>query len=115
MPTSWEMPRPKGPDGRRGGGDTADTPRAFRAIVEGRVQGVGFRYSAMHEAHSLGIRGWVRNEDDGSVGIFAEGDSASLDRYAAWLERGPPGAVVTALRLHAATPTGTFSDFDVAF
>jgi len=51
--------------------------KAARAVVEGRVQGVGFRYWTVQVARELGITGWVRNCPDYSVEIFAEGDGAT--------------------------------------
>lgn len=67
--------------------------RLFR--IEGRVQGVWFRESTRREAESLGITGYARNMNDGSVEVLACGDSDALDRLAAWLKRGPPMAQVT--------------------
>ncbi|MCU0611092.1 MAG: acylphosphatase [Candidatus Eisenbacteria bacterium] len=49
-----------------------------RIIVRGRVQGVGFRWFAFRRARSLGLAGWVRNDDDGSVQIEAQGESEAL-------------------------------------
>jgi acylphosphatase len=63
--------------------------------VQGRVQGVFYRASARQAAVQCGISGFVRNEDDGSVYIEAEGEPADLDRFAAWCRRGPPHALVT--------------------
>jgi acylphosphatase len=79
------------------------------------VQGVGFRYSAIREARRLGIRGLVRNTEDGSVEVIAEGDAESLRIFAAWLRRGPPGAHVRELELTPIPPTGSYREFDVDF
>ncbi len=88
---------------------------AFHAFVRGRVQGVGFRYSAIREARRLGIRGLVRNAEDGSVEVIAEGDEQSLQAFAAWLRRGPPGAHVRELELTRVPPSGSYGEFDVDF
>jgi acylphosphatase len=64
-------------------------------VVSGRVQGVGFRYATQREASRLGLRGWVRNTDDGKVEIVVEGDLAAVDALQAWCQRGPSGARVT--------------------
>jgi acylphosphatase len=64
-------------------------------LVSGLVQGVGFRYATLREAHRLGLRGWVRNTGDGKVEIVAEGDSADVQQLVDWCRRGPPGATVT--------------------
>ena len=69
----------------------------FRAIVTGRVQGVGFRASAADEGRRLGVRGWVRNRPDGSVEIEAQSDRAALDSFLVYLRHGPRGARVKSL------------------
>jgi acylphosphatase len=66
----------------------------LHAVVHGRVQGVGFRYFVMREARALGLSGWVRNQDDGSVEVEAEGRRDPLDALVERLRRGPPGARV---------------------
>lgn len=69
--------------------------RRFR--VEGRVQGVGFRWWTAREANSLGIRGFVRNLGDGSVEVCAGGPGEVLDGLAERLARGPQGAWVSSV------------------
>ncbi len=88
---------------------------AFHATVRGRVQGVGFRYSALREARRLGVSGSVSNAADGSVELIAEGDSASLDRFLQWLHRGPPGAHVDDVEVQWRPFTGSYEGFDVEF
>ena len=66
--------------------------RLFR--IEGRVQGVWFRESTRREAVTLGITGYARNLEDGSVEVLACGEPVALDRLAQWLEHGPPMAAV---------------------
>jgi acylphosphatase len=90
-------------------------PGALRARVHGRVQGVGFRLSAVREARRLGLRGWVRNADDGSVEVHAEGPPAALDDFLAWLREGPPGAVVRGVEVEAARADASLQGFDVEF
>ena len=62
--------------------------------VRGRVQGVGFRYFVHHSANALGVRGWVRNDDDGSVEIYAVGTSQQISELAGYLWKGPRWAEV---------------------
>lgn len=57
--------------------------------ISGRVQGVGFRYSAVHKAQQLGIKGFVKNMYDGSVFIEAEADEISMDHFLIWCHKGP--------------------------
>lgn len=61
--------------------------RTYR--VRGRVQGVGFRFFVKHHADALGVRGLVRNEDDGSVFAYAVADPATIDEFSAAIHRGP--------------------------
>ncbi len=60
------------------------------AWVYGRVQGVGFRYSTQHEAVKLGITGYARNLDDGSVEVLACGEAMQVERLIEWLKAGGP-------------------------
>jgi acylphosphatase len=71
----------------------ADLVRA-RAVVTGRVQGVGFRFTTVDEAQRLGLSGFVRNLPDGSVEAEAEGRRADVEALVRFLHRGPPGARV---------------------
>lgn len=68
--------------------------RATRAVVGGTVHGVGFRYATRRRARELGVMGWVRNADDGTVAVHAEGTSAAIQALIAFLHEGPPGAAV---------------------
>jgi acylphosphatase len=58
--------------------------------VSGRVQGVGFRYSAQNEANRLGINGYVKNRPNGSVVLELEGNAAQLNAMINWCKTGPP-------------------------
>jgi acylphosphatase len=53
------------------------------------VQGVGFRWFVEQNASALGLRGWVRNEDDGRVQVYAVGNTEQLNKLAALLHQGP--------------------------
>ena len=70
---------------------------AARFLVEGRVQGVGFRAATRAEAVRLGLRGHARNLADGRVEVVAAGADEAVDALARWLRRGPPLARVDAL------------------
>lgn len=63
--------------------------------VTGKVQGVGYRASAVRQAHMLGIGGWVRNASDGSVEALLQGNPDAIDRMLQWMRQGPPAARVT--------------------
>ena len=68
--------------------------------IQGRVQGVGFRWFVHREASELELRGWVRNTEDGDVEVVAAGEPADLDELRASLKRGPRGSRVDRLIEH---------------
>ena len=70
---------------------------ARRAVVSGRVQGVGFRFFAERVAREAGVSGWVRNRSDGTVETVAEGEAEAVTRYFDRLRAGPMGSRVTSL------------------
>jgi acylphosphatase len=80
---------------------------ALRLRVEGRVQGVGYRYWAVEAARRLGLAGWVRNRRDGAVEILALGDAAALKSFTEACRQGPRAAVVTALERYTAEDDGS--------
>ena len=69
-----------------------------RFLVEGAVQGVGFRYFTWRQARRLGLLGWVRNLPDDRVEVLAEGDAGRLEQFERELSRGPAMASVTQVR-----------------
>ena len=87
---------------------------AFFARVSGRVQGVGFRYSAIREAQRLRLNGWVRNAVNGDVETWAEGPQEALDLYLAWLHRGPSYSRVDSVEKTDVAPRG-YREFVVEY
>jgi acylphosphatase len=69
-----------------------------RWIIEGRVQGVGFRAWVARYARETGLRGWIRNRADGSVETEAEGEAAAMQELERRVKRGPPHASVQIAR-----------------
>ena len=67
----------------------------LHVIVQGRVQGVGFRWFVRTEARRLGLAGWVRNLPDGTVELRASGIAQFLAALEQAIQRGPEGAAVT--------------------
>ena len=81
--------------------------------ITGRVQGVFFRESARREADRLGVRGWIRNDRDGSVRALAEGPREKIDDFVGWCRQGPPSAQVESLEAQESAATGEFKNFEV--
>jgi acylphosphatase len=81
--------------------------------ISGRVQGVFFRASAAAQARALGIRGFARNLDDGSVEIVAEGPRTNLEQLRVWSERGPTDARVERVEAEWSDFRGEFSNFGI--
>ena len=79
---------------------------AAHIIVHGRVQGVFYRASTQAVAQELHLAGWVRNRDDGSVEIHAEGDKATIERLIEWCRKGPPAATITGVNADWIPPEG---------
>jgi acylphosphatase len=69
-------------------------------LIQGRVQGVGFRWFVHREASELSLRGWVRNTEDGEVEVVASGSEQELSELRASLRRGPRGSRVDQLIEH---------------
>jgi len=72
------------------------------------VQGVGFRWFVRERARRLGLSGWVRNLEDGSVEVAAEGDEPQIELLRSELQKGPSGAIVKAVEDVEATPPQPF-------
>ncbi len=70
-----------------------------RLKVHGRVQGVFYRQSTRDKARVLGLTGWVRNEDDGTVVVEAFGHRSRLESLIAWCHEGPPSAKVSSVEI----------------
>jgi len=85
----------------------------LHGTVHGDVQGVGFRYFLMREAYRLGLRGWVRNRDDGTVEFVAEGDRADLEILKQAAETGPRMARVDRVDVGWSAAEGGLDGFDL--
>jgi acylphosphatase len=85
----------------------------LHSVVEGRVQGVGFRYFVLSKANQLNITGWVRNTAEGNVEVIAEGDRTELEDLLSELRKGPRSAFVSNIKENWDTPSGEFHNFSV--
>lgn len=92
--------------------NAADRVRV-RLIIEGRVQGVFFRASALEQATRLGVKGGVRNCQDGTVEIVAEGFRKDIQELIEWCHHGPPGAHVSHVRIQWQEYQDEFRDFRI--
>ncbi|HEY7650390.1 MAG TPA: acylphosphatase [Methylomirabilota bacterium] len=88
---------------------------AAEIVVEGLVQGVGFRAYAQRRAAMLGLAGYVMNLKDGRVRVHAEGPRELIEELARHLEKGPPLSQVDRVRTRWLPPTGRFSSFAVRY
>lgn len=70
--------------------------------VQGKVQGVSFRYATKAVADQLGVRGIILNQPDGSVYMEAEADDWNMQLFLDWCNEGPTGAVVTSVETNEA-------------
>jgi acylphosphatase len=86
--------------------NTPDPLTRRHVFVRGSVQGVGFRWFARELAESLGLSGWVRNREDGSVELEVEGSTDSLDEFERRLRTGNPSAIVIEIVAVPVAPRG---------
>ena len=83
----------------------------LHVYVEGRVQGVGFRYSACDRAAALGLTGWVRNLPDGRVEATFEGPRPALEEVLSWCREGPRWADVSGVETQWERADPQYTDF----
>ncbi len=83
-----------------------------RLVIEGRVQGVGYRVACAHQARAAGLAGTVRNLLGGGVEAVFEGPPAKVDALIGWCRRGPSHAEVRRVRVSEVVPTGA-TDFRI--
>jgi acylphosphatase len=87
---------------------------SLRALVRGRVQGVGFRAFVVWRARELALHGFARNLSDGTtVEVVAEGPRASLEALLTSLREGPPMSYVKSVDVTWGEPSGAYSGFGV--
>ena len=89
--------------------------RRLEARVCGQVQGVGYRFYARQMARRLNLQGYVRNREDRSVEVIAEGEKRALDQFLAQLKQGPSAASVERVDAKWLPSRHTFLGFEVRF
>jgi len=91
-------------------------PVALRAVVRGRVQGIGFRDYVLTRARFLGLAGYARTLPDGrSVEVVAEGPRSDLEQLLEYLHEGPRMSRVDAVDVEWGEPTGAYAHFGVGY
>ena len=85
----------------------------LHAVIEGEVQGVGFRFFVQDNARNIGLSGWVRNRWDGTVEVLAEGEKEKLDRLFTKLQKGPRSSRVTGISPDWQKASGEYTGFQV--
>ena len=88
---------------------------AWRWIVSGQVQGVGYRYFARQAAQALGVRGWIRNLPGGSCEVQVAGSAELLQRFQDELRRGPRGARVDEVAEERLVQVPDWQGFQIVF
>lgn len=92
---------------------TAVENHRLHAVIDGTVQGVGFRAFVQQHARDLNLTGWVRNTYEGFVEVTAEGPRQQLEKLLDRLRTGPRGAFVSEVQKEWLPATGEFTDFRV--
>jgi len=84
-------------------------------IIHGHVQGVFFRANTREKAKELGLTGWVKNLENGTVEVLAYGPQESLDSLLKWCHHGPAGASVSKVDYEWKKYEEEFSGFDIRY
>ena len=84
-------------------------------IVEGRVQGVGYRYYAQRRAEHLGLAGYVMNLKDGRVRARVEGPRVDIEDFVRSLEKGPPLSSIERVTVRWLPVSGRYAGFDIRY
>ena len=90
-------------------------PVRIHLKISGRVQGVCYRYCCCEQAKHFEVKGYVRNNDDGTVEVVAEGEEEAVGKFIAWCRRGPALAMVMACEEKHEPPTGEFDSFTIGY
>jgi acylphosphatase len=83
--------------------------------VNGRVQGVGFRYFVKQKAENFNIKGWVRNTSNRGVAILAEGEEKDLNTFVDWIKLGPSLSRVDKIEINRFDKITGFRSFEIRF
>lgn len=97
--------------------DRTDEIQRLHACINGRVQGVGFRWYVIQtvRTRTSDVQGWVKNLHDGRVEVLAEGPTRQLEVLLGALHKGPSGSIVDEVDEEWSAPRGGLLGFDVTF
>lgn len=84
-------------------------------LIKGLVQGVFFRQTTQEMADILGLKGWVRNTEDGKVEAVFEGEREKIEKILEWAKKGPPLAKVEGIEVKWEEYKGEFKDFEIRY
>jgi acylphosphatase len=89
--------------------------KRVRIVVSGLVQGVFFRLNTKRKAQELGICGWVKNRNDGTVEMMCEGPEKKIIIMIDWCKKGPEGSLVSNTEIKWENYTGEFKAFQIIY
>lgn len=82
-------------------------------LISGKVQGVFFRHNTQKKAHSFGLKGWVRNTDDGKVEAVIQGPQKKIEELIEWARQGPRLARVKEVNVNWEESKNDFDEFQI--
>ena len=89
--------------------------KTYHYVISGRVQGVAFRHYTVHEAEKWGVSGTVRNQDNGDVEVFAQGEEAEITKFESFLHIGPRSARVDRVEREILDIAEVYRGFDISW
>lgn len=90
-------------------------PKENTYKIFGSVQGVFFRAETKKIANQLGIKGYIKNEADGSIIVVAQGNNAALKKLEKWCQKGPSGAQVKNIQLKTSPAKSLYKEFRIEY
>lgn len=89
--------------------------RRVHVLISGIVQGVFFRHHTRELAKELGLKGWVRNTEDGRVEAVFEGETEKIEKMLEFCRRGPSSAKVERVEIKEEKPRNEFKNFRIIY
>lgn len=87
--------------------------KRYHVVIHGRVQGVMFRHNTAKTAEKAGVKGWVRNNPDGTLEAVFEGEDTELEKVINWCRKGPIGSKIDRVEVREEKFTGEFDGFQI--